>query len=551
VKPIDYLKALRRRWIDVALAVVVALAAGWSIATVNHPGPVIHTYQASAVMVNTGYQSSGLTNLPTLAALATVGDVPQRVAKDIGYEGDPATLAGEIKATADPQSAVLTITATTSTPAQSVKVANAFARELIAFTGSEQATNSTAQGAALTDQLKQLRAQIGTLDDQVAAATGTNRQILTAERDAKVQQYGLVFQAYQQLASAIVGPSGLEIIQAKSAQEISTGGLKAPRSKTSRMILAGFLGLLLGGVIVLVIERFDSRIRTRQQAENGFGLPVLAEIPYLARPMRKGLSLAASTHPKSRTADAYRVLGARLTLPREGSSPNGSGNGDGSVGGSGPPSVILVTSPGPGDGKTTVVANLAATFAERGKRVLLMSCDFRRPRLHRVFGLKNETGLVDAMQDGHAGSMLNGHVLDTSIKGVQLVNSGAPPDKPGEMLGSPPMRLAMADARLRADIVIVDSAPILTTSDAAHLVPDVDAVLIVARGGRTTAEVAERTAELLHGLRAPVVGVTLNAASEIALPRRYYGYYAYYRGSYRGPEKRKGFPRLLRLVKKG
>jgi capsular exopolysaccharide synthesis family protein len=548
VKPVDYLKALRRRWLDVLLAVVVALTAGWFIASASPPGPVVHTYQASSAIVSLGGSYSyGITNLQTLAALATVGDVPQQVAKEINYPGDPGDLASEIKATADPQTGVLKIVATSSQPARTALVANTFARELIAFSVSEVATNSSTQGAALTTQLRELKSQIADLDHQIAAAQGTNKEILTAERDAKVQQYGLVYQAYQQLSSTVVGPSGLQIIPAKGVTEITSGGFRAPRSRASRLILSGFLGLLIGGVIVLVIERFDTRIRTRQDAEKRFGLPVLAEIPYLARPMRKGLSLAAATHPKSRTADAYRVLGAMLTLPRDGTPDNGSGNGGGS-GRSGAPRTILVTSPGPGDGKTTVAANLAATFAERGKEVLLLSCDFRRPRLHRVFGLKNEEGLVDALQDGHSGPILNGRVVATHVKGVSLVPSGPPPEKPGEMLGSPAMRLAMAEARSRADVVIVDSAPILTTSDAAHLVPDVDAVLVVARGGRTTADVATRTAELLSGLRAPVAGVTLNAASDMALPRRYYGYYAYYRGATKGPEKSKGFPRLLRRL---
>ena len=90
---------------------------------------------------------------------------------------------------------------------------------------------------------------------------------------------------------------------------------------------------------------------------------------------------------------------------------------------------ILVTSPGPGDGKTTVVANIAATFAGVGKRVIVLSCDFRRPRIHRLFGLKNEEGLVERLQSHDGGSVLDGQVKETTISGLSVVPSGSPPTK--------------------------------------------------------------------------------------------------------------------------
>jgi capsular exopolysaccharide synthesis family protein len=191
-----------------------------------------------------------------------------------------------------------------------------------------------------------------------------------------------------------------------------------------------------------------------------------------------------------------------------------------------PPQVILVSGPGPGEGKSTVVANLAAAFAEVGKKVLILSCDLHRPTIHLMFGVPNSRGLTDALRSQRDGSaIVNGQGWRTPIPNVRLVPSGIVPEKPGELLSSPLMRQVIAQAREVADIVLIDTAPILASSDATHLFPLVDAVLVVGRAGRTTALSAQRSSELLLRLGAPVVGAALNGSTEAALPRGYYGYY--------------------------
>jgi capsular exopolysaccharide synthesis family protein len=199
----------------------------------------------------------------------------------------------------------------------------------------------------------------------------------------------------------------------------------------------------------------------------------------------------------------------------------------------------LVTSPGPADGKTTVVANLAASFAMRGYRVVILSCDFRRPRIDMLLGVPNGSGLAEALQSPNGAKL---EMKPTSLTGVRMIPSGAPPERPAELLGSEKMRSIIQDARANSDLVLIDSAPILTTSDPADLVQEVDAVLLVARAGRTTPEVGERTGILLKRLGAPVVGVVLNASTEITTPRNYYGYYQVASQ----PKRRRGIPRLAR-----
>jgi Mrp family chromosome partitioning ATPase len=143
---------------------------------------------------------------------------------------------------------------------------------------------------------------------------------------------------------------------------------------------------------------------------------------------------------------------------------------------------------------------------------------------------------------------LDGLVRATAIPRVSLVTSGGPVDRPGDLLSSDRMRRAIAEASERADVVIIDTPPILTTSDAAGLIPEVEAVVMVARAGRTSGDVAERTRDLMRGLAAPVVGVALNATTDTSVPRRYY-YYSYSHEAPKGRHRGRGLPRLIRSSK--
>jgi non-specific protein-tyrosine kinase len=159
---------------------------------------------------------------------------------------------------------------------------------------------------------------------------------------------------------------------------------------------------------------------------------------------------------------------------------------------------------------------------------VLLSCDLRRPKIHRLFGVSNERGLVDVLDPSTEGPSLRSYVrpaVNASL--VWVVPSGPPPHDPGDLLSSPRMRMAIEEARRVADVVVIDTAPLLTTSDAANLVTLADAVVVVARAGRTSTEVAQRTMDLLARLGAHVNGAVLNAVTEMSIPRRYY-YYRYY-----------------------
>ena len=555
MNPTEYWKAIRRRWIDVVLAVIVALGVGWAITEVAPAGPPTRAYEATSVIVQTGnpFTVGNVSNLEAVAALSTIGDVPERVAAELDYEGDPQDLVAQITVEADSQAGVIRYTALTDDAADSVELANAFAGQARGFLRDERTETVSQQSAKIDDQLTGLQAEIEDLDERLAAAPPDLQGVIQAQRDAKVRQYGLLYEQYSSLALAQRAPGGLEVVSATSAIPQSTEGLQAPRSRTSRLIIAGILGLISGIIIVLIVDRFDARIRTRGGAEKAFGFPVLAELPFLKRRKRRAITTIAE--PRSHTANAFRIVTAMLAMDRSTvRRPNewavdGNGNGEmspipGDVDRPERPRMILVTSPGPDDGKTTVVANLASTFAARDNRTLVLSCDLRRPHIHRLLQASNRHGLAEVLERRDEYRPPEIPVEKTSVRNVRLIPSGQPPPDPGHLLGSAGMGEVLRAAREQADVVLIDTAPILTTSDAIPLIDKVDAVVIVARSGRTTIETAKRTAELLRRLNAPVVGVILNAVAEINLPRRYYSN-KYYR-NIKSSKKHTGKPRLAR-----
>jgi capsular exopolysaccharide synthesis family protein len=534
VNPVEYLRILRRRWPIIAAIVGAALVAAFLTTSVVPVGPAVRSYRATTVILNTGdLNVPGIANLDTVAALTTVGEVPVRVAEKIDYQGDPVVLGGRIQALVQAETGLLRITASSQEPEEARTLADTFADELLAFLAERRVDTSAAQIDFLNERLETLETEIQVLENRIAdpSTSEPTVRLNTARRDAKIRIYSVISEQYDSLVNAAADPATLVIVQKASPQPVIQGGFQPPRSRAGRMFFAGILGLLVGVGIVLLLERIDTKIRTKREAEQHFGLPVLAEIPRLSWRDGRRVSVTAAEEPRSALADSFRLLEAgvsRMSLDGERRRPD---RPDEDLPGvrkdafptrpTGP-RTILVTSAAPGEGKTLVVANLAATYAELGKRVLVLSCDFRRPKIHRLFGVPNDQGLSEALEAGNGRPILRGHVRSTSLTNVRVVPSGETPESAGELLTSTNMREALLEARKDADIVLLDTPPVLATSDASHLFPEVDTVLLVARAGKTTAEVAERSSELLRRMRAPVVGVALNGSTEEMVPRGYY-----------------------------
>lgn len=211
--------------------------------------------------------------------------------------------------------------------------------------------------------------------------------------------------------------------------------------------------------------------------------------------MAEGPELITLKEPRSAAAEAYRTLRTNLTffaaLDR-------------------PVETLVVTSAGPGEGKSAVLANLAVTMAQGERRTILVDADLRRPHLHEVFGVSNERGLTTMILETEAAA--DPPLLDVGVENLQLMPSGPLPPNPADVLGSGKMEQVINSLKERADIILFDAPPVVAVTDAAVLGTKVDGVLLVVSAGRTRRDQAERAKELLERVHVRILGAVLSEA---------------------------------------
>ena len=540
--PLEYLRILQRRWPLLAVATLIAVVGAWlTLPDQPDPGtsgvPQASSYTAKHVLYRgTAVVGDQSVRLATVALLASTGDVPIAVAERLG-EDSPALLAAEVTIEGDDELGTVTITSTQPDPARAVLLVDTFAEETVKHFDEELENRRQQQIERLDQRIAILTEELGRHGAELPENSGNDspeQAIKRADFQTTLDQRISAMAQLEQLKTQGPATVGLFTIQPGVAIPMSdgAGGFQPPASPAGRLALAALVGLALGLGLAVMVDRVDSRLHGRTAIRQAFGLPVVAEIPRLKLTERRGHAIVTCTHPGSFAAEAYRVLRLSVQLmprwilpvPNPSSSPDTETPTPAPTLAprttDEPARVILVTSPAAGEGKSTTVANLAASFAEVGKAVLVLDCDFRYPQIHRYFDVEPEPGVTEFLQSGTRRPALAALAKETSVRGVWVVPNGAPPENPGELL-SPDQELISAAAEL-ADIVLVDTGPLLAVNDPAALMPRADAVIVVARTGKTTADDAARASELLAQLKAPVIGVAMVGSSRAVRSSRYY-----------------------------
>jgi capsular exopolysaccharide synthesis family protein len=509
---------LRRWWLIVAI-VVIAVGATFALTPASRRALPQYTGRAILLVNPAPANSQTSINLPQAALETTVGAVPRLAAAALHYGGDPAALAGEVNAATDQTVGTLIIAVSGPNGSRDAAVANAFATALNQYVTGTAVTAYQNQVAAVESRLNALQAQINQYE-------GLPDPVSQAKLGAAEDQYRLAYDQFQQLAAQ--GQPGAAFNLLQKAVPVSTGGTTPPRSRLYRALVAGLVGLLVGIGLAIGLDLLWPRINDRTDAEREFGTPVLAEVPKLTRAEVRDHGIHHLSRPRLASfREAYRMLRTSILLM---GSTDGPGP-DGAVGAAeqllvSGPQVILITSALPGAGKSTTVANLAVAMAESGRRVLICNADFRAPQIHLAFGLEPGPGLTDLLTEEEEAQHLADMVHATNVPGVSLVHSGTSIDNAAELVATRGARF-LQEARSMADVVLLDTAPLLVVSDASELLPAVDAVIMVARAGQTSRDAARRSAELLDRAGIPVLGVVLIGAQS---PISYYyrGLYGYY-----------------------
>jgi len=493
----DGVQVLRRRALVVLAVAILGGAGGWLTAPGTSTAKV--SYRATHTLIYEPHGNQSF-NIQQVALLATTGDVPSRVAARLKLDRNQ--VRSSVSAVANTDVSTIAITARSPESGQAVLLADVTAEELDnVITGPDQAAYDT-QIKDLTGKVDTARARLNSIPAKNAADVAAARADVTAAE-----------QALAQFKSSTPGPdTEMRTLEAATASAVRPAGVKAPNSKTGRALLLGVFGLLAGIAGAFVLERMDSRIRSKSRAEEAFGAPVVAEVPPIAKPLQD--RLLTRTDATSPFIEAYRGLRTYVALW----APEG-GEDDGHR-------VILVTSPGPSEGKTTTAAHLAAMLAELGRSVVVISADLRRPKIHQFFDVPEGPGLVEALAAAPEAPVFATLDRPTSVRNVRLVPSGAAVNNPAPLLEHAAELIAAT--RPLADFVLIDCPPLLIANDAVELACHADGVLLVARAGGTPVEAAERSAELLERLEIPVVGTVLVGSEAVSNASRYYTsrYYA-------------------------
>jgi capsular exopolysaccharide synthesis family protein len=373
--------------------------------------------------------------------------------------------------------------------------------------------------ASMTDQIKELGDQIE-LNDAKAERMAkhqleVDRLLVDARQlDEKIAEK----QRERSQVAATVRSGGYEV----QAITPPTEGTQVAPVLYQSLLLGGILGLLLGGGLALGVEMSDRSFRNATEIRRRLGVPVLGHIPRIrsqtppVRTSTTGLDplLACFLRPNSPESEAVRGIRTQLYFSTQGRGHQ----------------IIQVTSPTPGDGKSTLAANLAISIAQSGKRVVLLDCDFRKPRVHRLFNLPNpEVGLASVMAGD---AKLEAAVRGCEVENLFVMPCGPRPANPAELLTSPKFQELLAELRGHYDFVVIDSPPVLAVSDPVAVASRADGVLMVFRMTKRTRPAAERTREQLAGVGARILGVVVNASADRSAGYSGYGYTYQYEYQY-------------------
>lgn len=465
----EALRLLRRRgWILLACLVVIPVAVYQFTASRPKVFEASTVLQIESTGDTTGISdfSAPAANLLAIAAFVRTTAVTEEAARRLGLP--PSALAGAAIATADEDTGFITISATAPTGSRAVAIANAYAAAL----------NATRE-----------RRGVARIDEAIAATQKnlgeTEKGDLTARAELKTQLQKL--RTLRQAQS-----QNVQVLQtATGATQI------APHPKRNATV-AILLALLVGTGLILLSERADRKLRRPEDVEQLTGYPFLATIPHEAFP-------GQDEDPE--VPEAFQTLRNTLTYF----------NADE------PLSTLVVTSGLKGEGKTTVAINLAIAYASFGKRVILLDTDLRKPDVAARLGLSEKTGVSDVLagnvQLNEAFQELRPHG-----HGLRVLPAGPIPPNPSALIGSLRMASLLEELAEQADIVIIDSTPLLMVSDAFPLLDKVSGVLVLARLDATPRDALRRIAQITSSAGARVLGIVATDAKRSRLTGYGYGY---------------------------
>ncbi|WP_423224675.1 polysaccharide biosynthesis tyrosine autokinase [Candidatus Amarolinea aalborgensis] len=505
----EYILPLRKWWWLIVAATLVATLS--SLIATSRQAPIYQT--RTTIMVgraieNPNPNGSDFWLMQQLAG--TYADIAKRApVQDATKAALGLTWLPDYTVRVVPNTQLVEISVVDTSPPRARAVAGELANQLILQTPMQSGSEMDQRQAFIKTQLDDLEVKIKDTQAEIAKKQTDLGNLFSARQiaDTQTQIAGLqtklaTLQANYAALLSNTQQGAINTISVIEAAALPVSPIGP--NKPATILLAAVIGFILAAGAAFLLEYLDDSLKNPDDVEKNLGLTTLGAIPVMAETATQGeLAVIASSH--SIASEAFRVLRTNLRF----------------AGVDRPLKAVLITSPSPSEGKSLTAANLGAALAQAGERVILVDTDLHRPRLHRLFGLRNNRGVTSALLEEHPD--LDGLLQETTVPGLQVLTSGPLPPNASELLGSARMRELLVALGSQADILLLDSPPATALADAAVLATQTDGVLLILDSGVTRREAARRAMEALRRVNARVVGAILNR-----LPTSGGGYYYYY-----------------------
>lgn len=370
--------------------------------------------------------------------------------------------------------------------------------------------------------LQQKVATAKTREEELQKAYDDQNKLAIAQ-NVKAGQHKIIEDEVKRLSNA-VEEADLQILKMNASESTGVPVVQefdrpsdavVVRPNRQLMLFQGLLiGLVLGCMAAIVRDWTDQGLRSTEEITDTLGVAMLGSVPHMSgppNPMAQGRKV--DLEPASDVAETYRTIRTAVffgTPERESRT-------------------ILVTSPAPGDGKSTFASNLAIAMAQTGKRVLLVDCDFRRPVQHRIFECRPGVGLSSVLA-GH--EPLDRAIQNTGIAGLDILPAGPVPSNPAEILNSQSFNEVLEELSVRYEHVVIDSPPVMAVADSRILAAMCSVTILVLRAESTTRKAALHTRRALQSVGAAILGVVVNDVPRAKDRYGDYGGYSGYRAKY-------------------
>lgn len=408
---------------------------------------------------------------------------------------------------------LITLTADSTNQQLAALIANTIVAAFSDQIRSMQETRYASSKQNLQSRITDLEAQIYSINDQMLKTTdeATKSYLLTKITNLQAS-YTSLLQSYETIQVAEAQTSSI-IVQVDPA----TPPDKPIKPRTLlNVALAGTSSLVIAILVIYLVNYFDDTLKNVKEFSEQLGLPILGLIPH--HKIKDGVPVTES-QPRSPEAEAFRTLRTNLQFAGISSEQN--------------LQTMLVTSTSTNEGKSTILVNLGVVLAQNGTRVTLVDADLRRPSVHNLLHLDNLNGLSQAFLHPSNQESMDKISHMTRIRNLFAVTSGRLPPNPLELLGSKKMKNILDTLHNSTDVILIDTPPALTVSDAIILLPIVGGVILVMKPGVTRLSEARQLIDQLRHDKANILGIVLNNVRTSLYKSKYY----YYRDKEAGVDK--------------